>query len=312
MAIIYNPNYNVSFGGLEKLHPFDSCKYQKIFERVKPLLSEDNIIITDREASEEELLTVHTDDYIESLNSSSKVAQVCELWPLFLLPNCILQKCILSPMRYQVRGTILAGEIAMEKGLAINIGGGMHHASSDDGGGWCVYSDIIISLKNLREKGLVKKALIIDLDVHQGNGIESDLLTHRLTRSVTMVDIYNPDLYPSDEHAKKAIDYSDFVQKRTSDREYLRKVEMILQASMQTSKPDIVFYNAGSDILKGDPLNGGVSISAKAVSKRDEMVMKYYKDRNVPVVMVLSGGYASDSAKVIGDSLVNLVEKLGM
>lgn len=308
MSFIYSPEYNVKLFGLEKIHPFDTCKYEKVASHLAKIGIK-SFIVPSKEVSRDELLEIHTEDYIDSMNQSSTIASLCEMYPLKFVPNFMIQKLILTPMRYQVSGTIIAGEIAMEKGCAINLGGGMHHASSNDGGGWCLFSDIPLSIKNLMKKDLIKKAMIIDLDVHQGNGIERDLKLFDKD-SVYMIDAYNHDVYPQDNKAKKSIDIDIKVYENTTDRQYLKSVKDSLVRGLNEFRPDIVFYNAGTDILKGDPLNGGVSITSRGVIERDSLVMSTFISKKIPIVMVLSGGYSDQSAQVISESLEKIYKFL--
>ena len=308
MAFVYGPEYNVKLYGLEKIHPFDTCKYEKIAAHLTSI-GVKSFVAPSREVSKEELLEIHTEEYIDSMNKSSSVASLCEMFPLKFVPNYLIQKLILSPMRYQVSGTIIAGEVALEKGCAINLGGGMHHASSNDGGGWCLFSDIPLSIKNLMKKGLISKAMVIDLDIHQGNGIERDLKLFK-KNSVYMIDAYNHDLYPQDNKAKKSINIDIKVHENTRDNQYMKNVKDAMEKGLDEFDPDIVFYNAGTDILEGDPLNGGVVISPKGVVERDMLVMSTFMNRKIPIVMVLSGGYSKKSVQVISESLENIYKFL--
>lgn len=306
---VYNPRYNVKLGGLEKIHPFDTCKYEKVASHLTSI-GVTSFVTPSEEITHEELLEIHTEKYLDSLNYSSKIASLCEMYPLSFVPNFLIQKLILSPMRYQVKGTIVAGEIAMAtKKYVVNIGGGMHHASSNDGGGWCLFSDIPLSIKNLMKKGLIENAMVIDLDVHQGNGIERDLKKFN-KENVYMIDAYNHDVFPSDSTGKKMIDIDIRVDENTTDKEYLKSIKKSLDKGLKEFKPDIVFYNAGTDILEGDPLNGGVQISEEAVIERDMLVMSTFVEKGIPIVMVLSGGYSEKSAKVISTSLENIYKNL--
>jgi histone deacetylase 11 len=111
-------------------------------------------------------------------------------------------------IRYQVGATILGGEVALKYGWSICLSGGMHHASSDQGGGWCIYSDIPISIKSLYTQKKIKTAMIIDLDAHQGNGHERDKLSGIITDDIDdvyIIDFYNKYGYPGDNYAKKGI-----------------------------------------------------------------------------------------------------------
>jgi histone deacetylase 11 len=308
--IVYHPWYNVRFLGLEKLHPFDSCKYEKIAAHLDKL--DVGYISPQTEVSEKELKTVHTKQYLERLTYSSEVAKICEMNPLQFVPNFLLQRYLLSPMRWQVAGTILATQTALQKGWSINLGGGMHHASANDGGGWCVYSDITLALLPLFRQKKISSAAVIDLDVHQGNGIETDILSNVLPMNrVIMADGYNPNIYPCDIRASQAIWKSFAVTKHTKDSTYIRNVQKILEDLWTYYRPDIVVYNAGTDVLAGDPLNGGVSISADGVIARDSLVMKFFVQKKVPIVMLLSGGYSGNSANVISQSIENLLRTIG-
>lgn len=306
---VYSPYYNVKLFGLEKIHTFDTCKYEKVALHLISI-GVKSFITPSEEISREELLEIHSEDYLDSMNYSSNIASLCEMYPLSFVPNFMIQKLILSPMKYQVRGTVIAGEIAISTNkYVVNIGGGMHHASSDNGGGWCLFSDIPLSIKNLMKKGMIEKAMVIDLDVHQGNGIERDLKKFD-KETVYMIDVYNHELYPNDKQAKKMINIDINVDEKTTDKQYIKSIKNALDKGMKQFKPDIVFYNAGTDILENDPLNGGVMISEKAVIERDMLVMSTFVNMGIPIVMVLSGGYSEKSEKVIGKSLEYIYNNL--
>jgi histone deacetylase 11 len=309
--IVYNANYNISFFGLEKCHSFDSCKYAKI----KKVLDDNDIptMSPSSEATQEQLMLIHRQEYLDKLQTSDTIAEVCE-FPLFSwIPNFALQRLLLSPLRWQVSGTILASHIALsnERKWSINLGGGMHHAHANGGGGWCVYNDIGIAINTLIESKAIERAMIVDLDVHQGDGIELDIKNGIIpSKRVWMIDAYNPDIYPNNRQAMKAINNSVYVYPSSTDATYLADVELSLKSSYNKFKPDIVYYNAGTDILEGDPLNGGVKISPNGVIQRDSLVMSYFTKRDVPIVMVLSGGYSKKSVDVISESILKIEKTL--
>ena len=306
---VYDKEYNVKLYGFEKMHPFDTCKFEKIARYLQDLGV--SSFASAPEVTDEQLLKIHTEEYLKSLLDKAVVADLCEIFVLRWIPLSIIKEYILKPMRYQVSGTILAGEIAIERGWSINLGGGMHHASSTEAVGWCLYSDIPLSIKNLFDKKKIKKAMIIDLDVHQGNGIETDIYNGFFPPdSVYMIDAYRHDYFPGERHLKKIINIDIKVNKRTTDSTYLKNIKDAICKSKREFKPDIVFYNAGTDVLKGDPLNGGVSISFDGVIKRDELVFRSFIKDKIPIVMVLSGGYSSESVNVIKSSLENLYKNV--
>ncbi|XP_064310377.1 histone deacetylase 11 isoform X3 [Phalacrocorax carbo] len=263
--IIYSPDYNITFMGLEKLHPFDAGKWGKVINFLKEeKLIADDLIVQAREATDEDLLVVHTRRYLNKLK---------------------------------------AGKLAVDRGWAINVGGGFHHCSSDKGGGFCAYADITLSIKFLFERVQgVSKATIIDLDAHQGNGHERDFMDdHR----VYIMDVYNRYIYPGDGFAKRAIKRKVELEWGTEDTEYLQKVHTHVEGALNELKPDIIVYNAGTDILDGDPL-GGLAISPQGIVKRDEIVFKAARSRRIPILMVTSGGYQKRTAQIIADSILNL------
>lgn len=173
LPIVYHPKYNISFFGIENLHPFDSKKYGHVLNRLLKeglLHSKDQLISAER-ASKDLLSQVHSMEYLDTLDKSpSTVARITELLPLKFLPSRLIRSQVLEPMQYMAGGTVQAAVAALQRGWAINLGGGMHHASFDDGSGWCCYDDISLALKVLlvASKSKLCRALIIDLDAHQG------------------------------------------------------------------------------------------------------------------------------------------------
>lgn len=302
--IIYSPEYNIGFLGLEKLHPFDAGKWGKVYGFLKDAgMICDDTTVRAAEATERDLLVVHTKGYLNNLKWSINVAQITEVPPVALLPNFIVQRKVLRPFRYHTGGTILAGKLAQERGWAINIGGGFHHCSADRGGGFCAYADITLSIRFMfdRLQGIAK-VLIIDLDAHQGNGHERDFMDDE---RVYIMDVYNRGIYPHDGYAKRAIKRKVELQHFTDDKIYLALVDRHTKEALEEFEPDAVVYNAGTDILEGDPL-GNLSISAQGIIERDKLVFSHVRSRNIPILMVTSGGYQRSTARIIADSVLNL------
>ncbi|XP_070193621.1 histone deacetylase 11-like [Littorina saxatilis] len=307
--LVYSSEYNISFLGMEKLHPFDAGKWGNIINFLKEAgMVRDDTLVVPLEATEEDLLMVHTKRYLSSLRWSMTVAGITEIPPVALLPNFIVQRKVLRPFRYQTGGTILAGKLAMERGWAVNVGGGFHHCSSDKGGGFCAYADITLSLRFLfdRVEG-VARAMIVDLDAHQGNGHERDFMDDE---RVYIMDFYNRGIYPHDGYAKRAIKRKVELEHFTSDREYLRLLRNHIEGALNEFTPDVIVYNAGTDILDGDPL-GNLSISAQGIIERDQIVFQKARTRGIPILMVTSGGYMRETARIIADSILNL-RQLGL
>ncbi|VIO98146.1 histone deacetylase 11, putative [Brugia malayi] len=291
LPIVYHPVYNISFCGIERCHPFDSRKWGRVYETLlQSGMFEENQTIRPLEASMDDLRVVHSSTYLSSLCCPCYVAKMVEVTPVALIPPC---------------GTILAAKLALTSGWAINIGGGFHHASRSKGGGFCIYADITLALTFLFSNQLISKAMIVDLDAHQGNGHENDFSGDS---RVYILDMFNSRIYPHDLRARRAIRRSIHLHVGTQDSEYLSLLSNNLEDVLNEFQPDIIVYNAGTDCLQGDPL-GLLSISSKGIRKRDEIVFKMARDRHIPVVMLLSGGYMPNTHEVIAKSILNLYDK---
>ncbi|XP_028122032.1 histone deacetylase 2 isoform X2 [Camellia sinensis] len=287
-------------------HPFDSSKWGRIcrFLIVDGVLDK-NRIVEPPEATKDDLLVVHSESYLNSLKSSVNVSIIVEVPPVALLPNFLVQQKVLHPFRKQVGGSILAAKLAKERGWAINVGGGFHHCSGDKGGGFCVYADISLCIQYAFTRLNISRVMIIDLDAHQGNGHEKDFSRDR---RVYILDIYNPGIYPLDYEARRYISQKVEVVSGTETEEYLTKLDEALKVAGRMFDPELVVYNAGTDILDGDPL-GRLKISPDGITARDEKVFRFAHERNVPLLMLTSGGYMKSSARIIADSIVNLSKK---
>uniref|UniRef100_A0A3B4A7M9 Histone deacetylase domain-containing protein n=1 Tax=Periophthalmus magnuspinnatus TaxID=409849 RepID=A0A3B4A7M9_9GOBI len=204
LPIVYHSDYNITFMGLEKLHPFDAGKWGKVihFLKEEQFITDENIVEA-REASEQDLLVTHTKRYLNRL---------------------------------------------------------------------------------------------------KGNGHERDFLDDQ---RVFIMDMYNRHIYPRDAYAKRAIKRRVELDWGTEDSEYLQKVELHCDGALNEVRPDVIVYNAGTDILDGDPL-GGLSISPHGIVKRDELVFRAARRRGIPILMVTSGGYQKKTARIIADSILNL------
>ncbi|XP_051151289.1 histone deacetylase 2, partial [Andrographis paniculata] len=306
VPLIYSSSYDIAFLGIEKMHPFDSSKWGRICHfLITDLVLNKKDIIEPLEAKKEDLLVVHSEAYLNSLKSSLNVATIVEVPPVSLLPNCLVDKHVLHPFRKQVGGTILAAKLAKERGWAINVGGGFHHCSAKKGGGFCAYADISLCIHFAFIRLNISRVMIIDLDAHQGNGHEKDFSDDR---RVYILDMYNPNIYPFDYEARRYINQEVEVVSGTSTNEYLSKLDEALTVAAGAFDPELIIYNAGTDILDGDPL-GRLQISPNGISTRDEKVFMFARERNIPIIMLTSGGYMKSSARVIADSIANLSRK---
>jgi histone deacetylase 11 len=311
--IVYSPSYDIKFYGIEKLHAFDSCKYSKAWNLLEKEFG-DNLyrywIEPKTFASKDLLRLVHSDDYLQLLENSKVVAKALEI-PLlgWFFSKELIYIHVLKPMLFAVMGTVIAAESALKTGISINLSGGYHHASKTNGEGFCIYSDIAVAIENLRylkKLKLTDQVAIIDLDAHQGNGLERIFYQDE---NIHILDMYNSDVYPKDEWAKQRINCNIPLSSHTKDEFYLNKLEEKLPIFLKSIDDlKIVFYNAGTDVYEGDDL-GMLQITEDGIFKRDKFVFDFLSYHNIPWVMLLSGGYSELSYKIIARSLRYVISK---
>jgi histone deacetylase 11 len=218
------------------------------------------------------------------------------------LPAAFIDWRVLRPMRYATGGTILASRMALDSGLAINLAGGYHHASPSWGDGSCVYADIPLAAEILHAEGLVERVLVVDLDAHQGNGTAATI-QHWFWASI--LDVYEDDLFPT---IKQPEDFPIPITAGLEGLEYLAIVEEALPRALDAVEPDLVIYNAGSDPLAGDPL-AGLRLTRDDLARRDLFVASMVREREIPLAMVLSGGYARESWRVHADGIEAILSR---
>jgi len=305
VPIVFHNNYDISFFGIEKLHPFDTKKYGKIARHLEQTcdISPEELqkpeVVTD-----EQLKEVHTLRYLAALKSSSTVATIAEVPPLRYLPNFLLQRNMLNSMRHATGGTILGAQLAMENGWAINLGGGYHHAKADGGEGFCFFADIPLAIKKVRETNSALKVLVVDLDAHRGNGLAAILGSDPLT---FIFDMYSKNNYPRDYEMCKYIDFNYPLATNIGDQDYLALLKSGLPKAIETTKPDLIIYNAGSDIFQKDPL-GRMGVTKDGIIERDSFLFSQAIANSTPILMVLSGGYSAESADIVGTSIENILK----
>ncbi|RUS33836.1 hypothetical protein BC938DRAFT_483565 [Jimgerdemannia flammicorona] len=339
VPIVYSPDYNITFFGLEFLHPFDSQKYRRVHDRLTaprripretgfgtlsslfsmarlPPLLHHTQFHTPEPPTSTDLGLTHSKTYLDNLENPTVIAQILEIPFLALLPISWVRTRVLDPMLLATGGSKMAAELALAEGWAINLGGGFHHASWGGGGGFCVYADISMAVKHVLEgvppEKRVKKVMIIDLDAHQGNGHERDFMHDN---RVHILDCFNSRIFPNDTAVLRAISTSLPVTSysyETTEPRYVAKVSAALRDAIASFHPDFILYNAGTDCMRGDPL-GHMMLSADGIVARDEMVFRMAREvARCPIVMVLSGGYQRGNAAVIAKSIENLVGKFDL
>lgn len=334
--LVYDPVYNLRVLGIEKQHSFDALKYEKVLHFLnerQPTWGFQNY----NHCGDPDYPFLYTHVgffHILLMNYSLYLSKIVEIMVCFV-PSIILRVLAVRRFLHTTQGTITASCLAVEKGWAINVGGGYHHASKHQGCGFCPFNDIGLAIEHLWEHHQkIKRILIIDLDAHQGNGHERDKLrlqqegkagssqsqlendhnhptaapSRLIERQIYIADMYNHHIYPGDGEAKKGIDLEVRLQTGESDKTYIPKLEKLLKDVSENFVPDFIIYNAGTDIMMGDPL-GRMNITPGGIAKRDEMVFDFAIRSQIPILMVLSGGYQKSNAEAIANSIINMMEK---
>ena len=235
--------------------------------------------------SVETLKEAHTEDYINKIKN--KTLDKNEIRKIgFPLVDSVVRRSFIA-----TGGTVLATKLALNYGIACNTAGGSHHATSNEGAGFCVFNDVAVAAKYLTTRGLANRILIIDLDVHQGNG-NSEIFKN--DNQVFTFSMHSKVNYP----AKKSVSDLDIeLEENLEDREYIDILKNNLKY-LNEEEFDFVFYIAGVDIHYNDRL-GKLKISDNGIFERDELVIDNFFSNKIPICGVLGGGYNEDFNKLV-------------
>jgi acetoin utilization deacetylase AcuC-like enzyme len=228
----------------------------------------------------DDLALVHTAEYlhkVRTLTMSSEEIATLEL---------PLSEQLVDGFRLMVGGTCIAVESAVRDGVAVHLGGGLHHGFANHGEGFCLFNDVAVAIRRLQRARRIERAAIVDCDVHQGNGTA---MIFEREPSVFTLSIHQQHNYPL---FKPSSDLDIGLADGTSDRGYLERLAPALQQVAATT-PELLVYLAGADPYAGDRL-GGLSLSKEGLRKRDRMVLNLARGAGIPVAVVLAGGYATD------------------
>ena len=301
----YTDDYLINLGGAERAHPFDIKKYKKIHDA---LLADDLLTSAATLKSEpipvEDLLLVHSREYLKSLADRDKLARYLEAPILRVLPVS-LNKGVLMPFRSASGGTLLAARSALKHGIGVNIGGGYHHAKPEVGEGFCVYADVPVAIRKLQHENKIERAIVIDVDVHQGNGTIVCLKDDDSTFTFSM---HQAGIYPI---PKEQGDLDVELNAGMKDAEYLEILNRNLATILDESKPDICFVVAGCDTLDGDPL-ASLAMTEDGIVQRDAAIFAACSLRKIPAVYTTSGGYSKNAWRAQYESIKNLIKTYGL
>ena len=278
MQVFYTPRYYADIG---QGHIFPIRKFELVRDK---LLAERTLepaeIVEPTPAALEDVLLVHTGDYVSRLCNGNLTAKEMRRLGLPWSESLVRRSF------YATGGTIAAAQVALAEGYSSNLAGGTHHSFADRGEGFCVLNDVAIAIRALRARKLLKRAAIVDCDVHQGNGTATIFAGDKDTFTFSMHGANNYPLFK----AQSSLDVE--LADGTSDDEYLECLAKNLPAVFRNA-PEVVFYLAGADPFAGDKL-GRLSLSIDGLRERDAYVLRACYEREVPIVTVMSGGYGKD------------------
>ncbi len=267
-------------------HRFPMPKYRLLRERVQAELVPPAQLLEPDPATDAQMLRVHSLEYFNNVKNGTltakEVRRIGFPWSNFLLERS----------RRSVGGTIAACRQALVTGISVNLAGGTHHAYADHGEGYCVFNDAAIAARALQTERLAPRIVIIDCDVHQGNGTAA-IFAH--DDSVFTFSIHGAKNYP---FHKEPSDLDIALADGTNDQVYLEQLDIGLQQALGQANADMMIYLAGADPFVSDRL-GRLSLTKAGLAQRDQLVFDWADRYSLPVAVVMAGGYAPDVTDIV-------------
>jgi acetoin utilization deacetylase AcuC-like enzyme len=295
--LVYHEHYDLRLYA----HVFPSEKYRLVWELLlRERIAEPADFAKPDPATNEDIQRVHTPDYLKKLLTGQLSIQ--ERMRLEIPFNVET----LEAFRLAAGGSILAAQNAvaarngLTNGWAVNLGGGFHHAYPDHGEGFCVLNDVAIAIRHLQACGAIRTAMVVDTDVHQGNGTAE---IFRGDDSVFTLSLHQENIYPE---PKSHSDIDVNLPEGAGDAEYLAALEMHLSSALDRFHAEMIFYVAGADPYREDQL-GGLALTMEGLIARDALVFRHTQRRGIPVVVMLAGGYArrvEDTVRIHANTIV--------
>jgi len=282
LSIIYHQNYDIP---VPKIHSFVGSKFSDLFHYLQKNYASSLNVITPSSAPLNKLKQAHQMDYINKVEENELTKDYLRLinlpWSDGLRERSFLE----------TEGTLLTAKEALKNKIACHVGGGTHHAHYSYGYGFCVFNDLAYTAINLIEEKFVENVLILDLDVHQGDGTIDICHNHS---SIYTCSVHSNESFPFD----KKNGWMDIgLPAETNDGKYLKTIEDTLDKMKEQVTPDIVLYDAGVDVYENDKL-GNFKISIEGIHQRDTMVLDHFLNRNIPIATVIGGGYSKNVSEL--------------
>jgi acetoin utilization deacetylase AcuC-like enzyme len=276
LSVVWHQDYEVDIGP----HVFPTAKYRLVRAQLldEQLLAPDDLV-PPSPATDDDVRLVHTGAYVEKILTGS----------LSVAEQLMLEVPFSSELREAMwlcaGGSISTARLAIEHTIAVHLGGGFHHAFPDHGEGFCLINDVAIAIRALRRDGALERVLVVDCDVHHGNGTAQAFADDSAVFTMSMHQEAN---YPA---WKPPSDLDLGLSDGTGDVEYLQLLSEHLPRIVREHSPDLTFYLAGADPYAEDQL-GGLAMTIRGLRRRDDFVFETLHQANVPIAVVLAGGYA--------------------
>jgi acetoin utilization deacetylase AcuC-like enzyme len=302
--LIYSDDYYLPIGA----HVFPAEKYRRIHDRLlETKVADTDDFINPEPASDQDVLLVHTPAYVQKLKTGTLSA--CEEVELEVPYSPELVRAFWLA----AGGSILAADFALKNGIAINIGGGFHHAFPDHGEGFCMIHDVAVAIRRMQRDEKIARAMTVDCDVHQGNGTAAIFASTRVpvvslpsTSASTLSpaelakvqnaragDVFTISLHQENNYPMwkppSSIDVN--LPDGIGDDDYLAWLDNTLSSGLRQFDPELICYIAGADPYREDQL-GGLALTIEGLKRRDELVFRVARARNIPVMVTYAGGYA--------------------
>jgi acetoin utilization deacetylase AcuC-like enzyme len=267
-------------------HIFPLRKYRMVYERLLAMGAGREDFLRPRPASDEDVLLVHTPEYLARLKTGTLSPAEVQALEMRFSPE-LVRFALLS-----VGGTTMTAGRALQDGLAVHVGGGFHHAFRDHGEGFCVLNDVAVAAEKMISQRKARRALIVDCDLHQGNGTAAIFAGRQ---DVFTFSMHQLDVYPS-EKPPGSLDVG--LSSGDGDGKYLAELRRHIPRIYLDFRPDLVLYLAGADPFEKDQL-GGLLLTKAGLRERDVIVIQGARRLGIPVAVVLAGGYASDIEEMV-------------
>jgi acetoin utilization deacetylase AcuC-like enzyme len=324
--LVYSDDYYLPIGA----HVFPAEKYRRVRDRLLELrVAGTEDFVAPSLASDQDVLLVHTPQYVHKLKTGTLSPREEMELEIPFSPELVRAFWLAAG------GSILAAEHALKDGVAINIGGGFHHAFPDHGEGFCMIHDVAVAIRRMQRDGKIRTAMTVDCDVHHGNGtaaifagvrVPSDPLPSSMPATlnparpakirnaqagdVFTISLHQENNYPAVKPPSSIdVDLPDGI----GDEEYLGWLDNALSSGLRQVDPDLICYIAGADPYREDQL-GGLALTIEGLKKRDELVFRVAKTRNIPVMVTFAGGYArrvEDTVAIHTNTIVAAKEVFG-